>query len=95
MAVLVAAEPRFCALRPGQAGPQTRDERGPVGRETRRVAVLEQAVKHELVEPLHVSKQDMVADPYTKYLPLQVYQRLTHYANNYRGPLPARAPKGA
>ena len=56
----------------------------------RRVAVLEEGVSHGIIQPLHINEYDMVADPYTKYLAVHVYARLTHYVNNFRGPLPAR-----
>ena len=35
----------------------------------RRVAVLEEGVSHGIIQPLHINEYDMVADPYTKYLP--------------------------
>ena len=54
-----------------------------------RVAVLEEGVSQGIIEPHHISEKDMIADPYTKYLVLSVFRRLTqHYTNNWRGQLP-------
>ena len=61
----------------------------------RRVGVLEEGVTHGMIQPLHISEADMVADPYTKYLTVMVYMRLTHYANNFKGKLPPRPSKGS
>jgi hypothetical protein len=56
----------------------------------RRVAVLEDSVVHGEIQPLYISEKDMVADPFTKYLPYEVWHRHMHYALNFGGPLPAR-----
>ena len=55
----------------------------------RRAAVIEDAMVHDEIEPIHISERDMVADPFTKYLPYEVWHRHMHYALNYEGPLPA------
>ena len=54
----------------------------------RRVAVLEDGVVNNEIEPIHISEKDMVADPFTKYLPYHKWNRLMHYALNREGPLP-------
>ena len=45
---------------------------------------------HGVIEPLYISEKDMVADPFTKYLPHAVWVRHMHYALNYEGELPPR-----
>ena len=35
----------------------------------RRAAVLEDGMTHSMINPIHISEKDMVADPLTKYLP--------------------------
>ena len=57
----------------------------------RRAAVLEDGVVHGEIEPYHISEKDMVADPFTKYLPLEVWRRHMHYVLNLPGDLPARS----
>lgn len=54
----------------------------------RRAAVIEDAVVHELIEPLYLSEKDMAADPFTKYLPYAVWVRHMHFVMNYAGDLP-------
>ena len=41
----------------------------------RRAAVLEDGVVNGEIEPIHISEQDMAADPFTKYLPRDVWIR--------------------
>ena len=60
----------------------------------RRAAVLEDCVVHGIIDVYHISERDMVADPFTKYLPYNVWIRQMHYALNLPGPLPAH-PSGA
>ena len=48
----------------------------------RRAAVLEDAVVHGEIEPLHISERDMVADPFTKYLSYDVWNRHMRYVMN-------------
>ena len=54
----------------------------------RRAAVLTDGVTHGLIEPLWISERDMVADPLTKYLPVEVWRRHMHYLQNLEGPVP-------
>jgi hypothetical protein len=56
----------------------------------RRAAVLEDGVVNGEIEPFHISEKDMVADPFTKYLPYAVWIRHMHYVLNYVGDLPPR-----
>ena len=60
----------------------------------RRAAVLEDCVVHGIIDVHHISERDMVADPFTKYLPYNVWIRQMHYALNLPGPLPTH-PSGA
>ena len=55
----------------------------------RRVAVLEDGVVHKEIKVFHISERDMVADPFTKYLTLDVWHRHMHYACGIAGALPA------
>ena len=55
----------------------------------RRAAVLEDCVVHGIIELFHISERDMVADPFTKYLPYGVWARTMHYVLNLFGPLPS------
>ena len=48
----------------------------------RRIEVLHDAVQLGEIAPEHLSESDMVADPCTKYLPLAVWARHTHYHVN-------------
>ena len=54
----------------------------------RRAAVLEDCVVHGIIEVHHVLERDMAADPFTKYLPFNVWSRHMHYVLNLAGPLP-------
>ena len=54
----------------------------------RRAAVLEDGVTHGMINPIHISEKDMVADPLTKYLPYDVWSRHMHNLLNKLGPLP-------
>ena len=49
---------------------------------TRRVAVLQDASRQQEIIPLHISEKDMVADPFTKYLPYAVWDRHMSYMLN-------------
>ena len=55
----------------------------------RRAAVLEDCVVHGIIDVHHISERDMVADPFTKYLPYNVWICHMHSALNLTGPLPA------
>ena len=55
----------------------------------RRAAVLEDCVVHGIIEVHHISERDMAADPFTKYLPHNVWSRHMHYVLNLAGPLPS------
>ena len=46
------------------------------------------------IDVLHIPEWNMVADPFTKYLPVSVWRRHMHYLLNRPGPLPPRAVKG-
>ena len=50
----------------------------------RRIAVLQDAVTEGEIRPLHLSERDMVADIFTKYLKLDVWQRHVNYLMNDR-----------
>ena len=50
----------------------------------RRAAVIEDAVVHELIEPLYLTEKDMAADPFTKYLTYAVWLRHKHFMLNYK-----------
>ena len=54
----------------------------------RRAAVLSDGTAHNEIITLHVREYDMVADPFTKYLPYGTWRRLTHYLLNLVGDLP-------
>ena len=49
---------------------------------TRRVAVLQDASRQQEIIPLHISEKDMIADPFTKYLPYSVWDRHMSYMLN-------------
>ena len=49
---------------------------------TRRVAVLQDASRQREIIPLHISEKDMIADPFTKYLPYAVWDRHMGYMLN-------------
>ena len=49
---------------------------------TRRVAVLQDASRQQEIIPLHISEKDMIADPFTKYLPYAVWDRHMGYMLN-------------
>ena len=55
----------------------------------RRAAVLEDCVVHGIIEVHHIPERDMAADPFTKYLPYNVWSRHMHYVLNLAGPLPS------
>ena len=55
----------------------------------RRAAVLEDCVVHGIIEVHHLPERDMAADPFTKYLPYNVWARHMHYVLNLPGPLPS------
>ena len=48
----------------------------------RRVAVLREGVDMGEISPIHISERDMVADPFTKYLPYAVWNRHMDYLTN-------------
>ena len=54
----------------------------------RRVDVLQEAVEHGSIQPIHISERDMAADPFTKYLSLHVWIRHMHFVLNRLGSLP-------
>jgi hypothetical protein len=54
-----------------------------------RAAVLEDCVVHGIIEVHHIPERDMAADPFTKYLPYNVWYRHMHYVLNLHGPLPS------
>ena len=43
---------------------------------------------HGIIEVHHIPERDMAADPFTKYLPYNVWARHMHYVLNLPGPLP-------
>ena len=49
---------------------------------TRRVAVLQDAARQNEITPIHIPERDMVADPFTKYLPYAVWDRHMKYLLN-------------
>ena len=54
----------------------------------RRIDCLHDAVEHDEIYPLYISERDMVADPFTKYLKLQVWARHMWYVLNMKGDPP-------
>ena len=56
----------------------------------RRAAVASEAAEHSEIEPIHIPEYNMVADPFTKYLPHSTWARLTHYLLNKKGAIPER-----
>ena len=48
----------------------------------RRAAVLEDGVTNGEIEPIHISESDMAADPFTKYLPRDVWIKHMNYITN-------------
>ena len=48
----------------------------------RRAAVLEDGVSDGEIEPLHIPESDMAADPFTKYLPRDVWLRHMRFVTN-------------
>jgi hypothetical protein len=60
----------------------------------RRALVLTEGVDQGEIEPMHVPEYNMLADPFTKYLTLNVWKRHMHYLLNLEGPLPPRATGG-
>ena len=48
----------------------------------RRAAVLEDGVTNGEIEPLHISERDMAADPFTKFLPRDVWIRHMQFVTN-------------
>ena len=52
--------------------------------------VLEEGVRQGILEPIHINKFDMVADPFTRYLATHVWRRPMNYADNWCGALPER-----
>ena len=54
----------------------------------RRIDCLHDAVEHDEIYPLYMSERDMVADPFTKYLKLEVWARHMWYALNMKGDPP-------
>ena len=55
----------------------------------RRIAVLHDGVELNEIDPQHVSEKDMVADIFTKYLKVAVWQRHCNYLLNDRTLAPA------
>ena len=49
---------------------------------TRRVDVLREGVDMGEINPIHISERDMLADPFTKYLPHAVWHRHMGYLVN-------------
>ena len=49
----------------------------------RRVIVLHEGVGMCEIIPIHISERDMAADPFTKYLKLEVWGRHMRYVLNY------------
>ena len=58
----------------------------------RRAAPLQEAEQMKQIEPLKVRERDMVADPYTKYLKLDVWVRHFHIVCNKPGDPPNPVP---
>ena len=58
----------------------------------RRAAPLQEAEQSHQIEPLKVRERDMVADPYTKYLKLDVWARHFHLICNKQGDPPGPVP---
>ena len=50
----------------------------------RRIVVLQEAVELGEIVPIHISERDMLADIFTKYLKLHVWQRHMNYLLNDR-----------
>ena len=48
----------------------------------RRAAVLEDGVSNGEIEPLHIPESDMAADPFTKYLPRDVWLGHMRFVTN-------------
>ena len=49
----------------------------------RRAAVLEDGVVNGEIEPIHISERDMAADPFTKFLPRDVWVRHMNFVMNH------------
>ena len=49
----------------------------------RRVIVLHEGVGMNEITPIHIPEKDMFADPFTKYLKLEVWHRHFRYVMNY------------
>ena len=59
----------------------------------RRALVLQDGVEYDEINPIHISEQDMVADPFTKYLVFPVWRRHMWYLLNQLGSAPPRHKK--
>ena len=53
---------------------------------TRRVKVLSEVTAAGEVQTIHIPEANMVADPFTKYLPYAVWARHMRYALNTNAP---------
>ena len=51
----------------------------------RRVVVLTDNVQHGEIMPVHINDPDMIADPFTKYLTINVWKRHMLYVLNNQG----------
>ena len=61
--------------------------------EARRAIVLQDGVAFDEIAPYHISEQDMVADPFTKYLIQPIWARHMWYLLNRLGDPPVRHKK--
>jgi hypothetical protein len=59
----------------------------------RRAAVVQEGVFFSEIVPIHIPEYNMVADPFTKYLPYAVWRRHMWYLLNELSDPPLRASK--